>query len=119
MRLFVRALKEGLHHWPKLVLAMACSLAAAALWVANIGALFPIIQTTLNGQSLQDWNRDRATKAAKAAEGLNVEITTAETVWNATGDPERKKSLGFHLDVLRGKLQAEQITLASSERLQP
>lgn len=51
-------------------MALACSLAAAALWVANIGALLPIIQTTLNGQSLQDWNRVRATKAAEAATDL-------------------------------------------------
>ncbi len=119
MRLFVRALKEGLHHWPKLALALACSLAAAALWVANIGALLPIIQTTLNGQSLQDWNRVRATKAAEVATDLRAQITAAETAWNAASEPEQKKSLGFKLDVLRGKLQAEEITLGSSERLQP
>ncbi len=119
MRLFVRALKEGLRHWPKLALALVCSLVGAALWVANIGALFPIIQTTLNGQSLQDWNNKRATEAAKETKVLDAQIATSEQEFKATSDPDQKKKLGFQLDVLRGKKQAEQLTLASSLRLQP
>ena len=57
MRLFARALKEALRYWKMLVLALACSFAAAALWAPNIGAIYPIIETTLRGESLQDSNR--------------------------------------------------------------
>jgi ATP-binding cassette subfamily B protein/subfamily B ATP-binding cassette protein MsbA len=119
MRLFVRALKEGLHHWPKLALALACSLVGAALWVANIGALSPIIQTTLNRQSLQDWNRGRAADAAGNIKKLDAQIAVATKTVDAASDGEKKKSLAFDLDVLRGKRRAEQLTIASSERLQP
>ena len=97
----------------------ACSIVGAALWVANIGALFPIIQTTLNGHSLQDWNNKRATEAAKETKVLDAQIATSEQKFKATSDPDQKKKLGFQLDVLRGKKQAEQLTLASSLRLQP
>ncbi len=117
MRLFVRALKEGLRHWPKLGLALVCSLIGAALWVANIGALFPIIQTTLNGQSLQEWNRVRGANAAKAISDFDAQIAKSVKEIEAVGDPDKK--IAFQADVLRVKRQAEQLTLASSQRLEP
>ena len=57
MKYFAKALKQAWRHWPALLIAMFCSLGVAALWGANIAALFPIIETTLHGQSLQEWNR--------------------------------------------------------------
>src|ERR671918_2665463 len=59
MKSFARALREAWRHWPALGLALACSIGVAALWGANIAAIFPIIETTLHGKSLQQWNRDR------------------------------------------------------------
>ena len=39
------------------------SAGVASLWGANIAALFPIIEVTLKGESLQSWNERRADDA--------------------------------------------------------
>ena len=59
MNYFLRALREAAKSWPLLAAAMFCSAGVAALWGANIAALFPIIEVTLKGESLQAWNEDR------------------------------------------------------------
>ena len=74
MKYFSQALKDASRHKFVIAAAMACSLAVAALWTFNIGALFPIIQTTLNGQSLQSWNQQRIDLAATELKALETEI---------------------------------------------
>jgi ATP-binding cassette, subfamily B, bacterial MsbA len=53
MKNFRRAIRDSLHFWPSIVLATFCSFGVAALWGGNIGALFPVIETTLKGESIQ------------------------------------------------------------------
>lgn len=53
MKNFRRAIRDSLHHWPLLVLATLCSMGVATLWSANIGAMYPVIQMTLDGESAQ------------------------------------------------------------------
>ena len=59
MKYFLRALRDASKSWPLLLSAFLCSAGVAGLWGANIAALFPIIEVTLNGKSLQDWNKTR------------------------------------------------------------
>ena len=59
MKYFLRALRDASKSWPLLLAAFLCSAGVAGLWGANIAALFPIIEVTLNGESLQDWNQER------------------------------------------------------------
>ena len=59
MKYFLRALRDASKSWPLLLGAFLCSAGVAGLWGANIAALFPIIEVTLNGESLQDWNKER------------------------------------------------------------
>ena len=59
-----RALWEALSHSRWLVLAVLCSAAAAGIWGANIAALFPILEVTLHGETLHDWNRRIAKESA-------------------------------------------------------
>ena len=63
MKNFARALQQAWRHWPALTIALLCSVGVAALWGANIAALFPIIETTLHGESLQQWNQKRMDSA--------------------------------------------------------
>jgi ATP-binding cassette subfamily B protein/subfamily B ATP-binding cassette protein MsbA len=65
MHYFLRALREAAKSWPLLAAAMLCSAGVAALWGTNIMALHPIIEVTLKGESLQEWNR-REIAAARA-----------------------------------------------------
>ncbi len=53
MKNFRRAIFDSLHHWPLLVLATLCSIGVATLWSANIGAMYPVIQMTLEDKSIQ------------------------------------------------------------------
>ena len=53
MKYFLRALRDASKSWPLLLAAFLCSAGVAGLWGANIAALFPIIEVTLNGESLQ------------------------------------------------------------------
>ena len=55
MKNFRKAIWDSLHHWPLILLATMFSMGVAALWGANIGALLPVIEMTLEGESTQSW----------------------------------------------------------------
>ncbi len=74
MKNFALALREAWRHWPALVGALVCSLGVAALWSANIALLFPIIETTLNKRTLQDWNRERIAQVQSELSAHNAEL---------------------------------------------
>ena len=63
MTYFLRALRDASKSWPLLLAAFLCSAGVAGLWGANIAALFPVIEVTLNGESLQNWNKKRIADA--------------------------------------------------------
>jgi len=55
MKSFLRSLGAAKRYWRSLVLATACSFAVAALWGANIGAFYPILEVTIRGKSVEQW----------------------------------------------------------------
>ena len=55
MKNFRTAIKDSLHHSPAILLATLCSVGVAVLWASNIGALSPVINMTLNGESMQSF----------------------------------------------------------------
>jgi ATP-binding cassette subfamily B protein/subfamily B ATP-binding cassette protein MsbA len=75
MHYFLRALREAAKSWPLLMAALLCSAGVAALWSANIAALFPIIEVTLKGESLQSWNEKRLATAAERLASGTAELT--------------------------------------------
>jgi len=116
MNCFARALKEAGRHWGRLGLAFACSLLAAALWSVNIGAIFPIIEATVQGESLQGWNQNRIARAEKEIQRLQIQLASLET---QAGVQPNEASPPVAADLLRGQLRAEQYAQASYARLQP
>lgn len=74
MRNFIRALRKASQHWPSLVLATACSLAVAALWGANIGAFYPILEVTIHGKSMQQWLADEIQLGEQEIAGYTTRI---------------------------------------------
>ena len=74
MNHFLRALKEAWRHWFVLAAALVFSIFAAALWGANIAALFPVIETTLNGRSIPEGNRQRVRVAEKDIADYRAQI---------------------------------------------
>lgn len=117
MKLFGRALKEALRHWVLLSLALLCSVGAAALWGANIGAIFPIIQTTLHGESLQSWNRGRIADAQASVDRLQAQISKAQS--RSATKSNDLSAVSPELRALRAELQTQQYDLVAAQKLQP
>ena len=120
MQYFLRALREAAKSWPLLLAAVLCSAGVAALWGANIAALFPIIEVTLKGESLQSWNADRIAAATSAVEQGREEIATLESRL-ASGDvaAAEAQAARSRIATLSLTLKGEQAVLASGARLQP
>jgi subfamily B ATP-binding cassette protein MsbA len=120
MHNFLRALREAAKRWPVLAAAMLCSAGVAALWGANIAALFPIIEVTLKGESLQHWNEARITAAQSrldAAEQTRFELTAALEEHRL--DEVEAREARQRLDTLTLTTHADRATLHSARRLGP
>ena len=78
MHYFLRALRDAIKSWPFLLAAFLCSAGVAGLWGANIAALFPIIEVTLNGESLQSWNDRRRTDAERRIEAADAQTAALQ-----------------------------------------
>lgn len=106
MKNFWKAIRDSLHHAPAIVLATLCSVGIAFIWSSNITALYPVINMTLKGESVQSWleqkiessqakiqslhdGRDRTLAADPNAvtEALDKDIRSEEKSrdWNETG----------------------------------
>jgi len=106
MKNFWKAIRDSLQHAPAIALATLCSVGIAMIWSSNIGALYPVIDMTLKGESMQSWmeksieeyqtklaaletQREQAIAADPAAEtkALNSQIKNARAskAWQAYG----------------------------------
>lgn len=77
MKSFWNAIRDSLHHAPALVLATLCSVGIAFLWGSNIGALYPVVEMTLNGESIQSWLEKGAQTADTEAQSLQQQLAVA------------------------------------------
>ena len=119
MKSFLRALKEAWRHWPTLTIALFCSLGVAALWGANIAALFPIIQTTLNGESLQTWNEKRLEKTRNELIVHEAEEKELAARIAKEANQDEKRELELKLDIVQSRLKVERASIRWAEFLQP
>jgi ATP-binding cassette subfamily B protein/subfamily B ATP-binding cassette protein MsbA len=119
MKFFARALREAWRHWPVLGLAMCCSLGVATLWGANIAALYPIIETTLHGQSLQEWNQVRLKKAQTELAAREAEKRELDRRKALTEIAAQRRELEFQQQLLETKIHVAKASLYSARRLQP
>ncbi|MCY3004963.1 MAG: ABC transporter ATP-binding protein [Planctomycetota bacterium] len=74
MKPFWNAIRDSLHHTPALILATLCSVGIAFLWGSNIGALYPVVEMTLNGESIQSWLEKGAQASDAEAKALESQI---------------------------------------------
>ncbi|MCA9132459.1 MAG: ABC transporter ATP-binding protein [Planctomycetales bacterium] len=106
MQNFLRALRRASQHWISLVVAAICSLGVAVLWGANIGAFYPILEVTIQGNSMQQW--------------LDEEIQTRQA---ALDELESRLALGPQTEPEQRRLAAEQLReraqLDGYRRMQP
>jgi len=122
MHSFSRAVREASSRWPLLLAAFACSTGVAALWGANIAALFPIIEVTLRGESLQSWNERRSVEARGRLAAHHGEIAALEARLAdpaATAAPAERQRVGTRINTLRLEARGDAAIVAGAERLGP
>jgi ATP-binding cassette subfamily B protein/subfamily B ATP-binding cassette protein MsbA len=120
MHYFLRALREAAKSWPLLVAAMACSAGVAVLWGANIAALFPIIEVTLRGDSLQSWNDSRVEAAERRLETGRAESAVLEARLTDSGlDPDTAARARRRVQALAAGAEADRAVIAGGRRLAP
>ncbi|MCA9128916.1 MAG: ABC transporter ATP-binding protein [Planctomycetales bacterium] len=112
MHNFGRALKSATPFWPTLALAAFCSFAVAALWGANIGAFYPILEVTISGKSMHQWIDEEVAKADSAVQESLIATARRQALFvqdpsneaNRQGlaeahlllTAEQAKALGYH-----------------------
>ena len=117
MKQFIRAVRDGLRYWKTLVLAFICSLGVAVLWGGSIGALFPLIEVTMRGESLQEWNRDAIEQSETRMGGFQNNI---EQLQQQTELPQADQSdLQLQIEKLQSKIKVEQDSLDRANSLKP
>jgi len=120
MNYFLRSLREAAKSWPLLAAAMLCSAGVAALWGANIAALFPIIEVTLKGESLHSWNEKRIVDAEARMEAARPERERLEGL--IAGGTLAGKELGKvknQLDTLKLNVSSDNAVAISARKLGP
>ena len=120
MKYFLRALRDAAKSWPLLFAAVLCSAGVAALWGANIAALFPVIEVTLNGESLQSWNSRRLTDAQARVDASLAEEASLEADLAADGrTPDAAVRDRNRIDSLALARRADEAVVHSSRILAP
>ncbi len=120
MKYFLRALRDASKSWPLLLAAFLCSAGVAGLWGANIAALFPIIEVTLNGKSLQDWNNTRIETAESNLAKHEQEIgQLSEQLADGGRTEADKNTLQNRIDTLTLEDKGQGAILSSAQAIQP
>ncbi len=93
MKYFRRAIGDSLHHWPAIVLATLCSICVAALWSANIGAMYPVIEMTLDSKSVQTSLSEKLVETGKDIQTQEIQVNDLKTQLQAAQDEASKAKL--------------------------
>jgi ATP-binding cassette, subfamily B, bacterial MsbA len=120
MHNFRRALKQAAPFWPSLALATFCSFAVAALWGANIGAFYPILEVTLKGKSMHEWVDEEIEKAhakVKQAEAAIATVDAQLAIDEASGGDGSATKL--RAAEMQRALMADQAALLGYQKSEP
>lgn len=74
---FGRVLKMALRQRVTLVASVVCALVVAVLWGGNIGAVYPVLQVALRGESLQAWADKELKASAERVQNWQAELEKA------------------------------------------
>ena len=74
----MRALRMAFKYKVSLIGSMVCCVLVAALWGANISALYPFVEVVFKGESLHEWVDDRVASAEEIIEKNEKTIADLE-----------------------------------------
>lgn len=119
MKNFTRALKEAWRHWPTLTVALLCSLGVATLWGANIAALYPIIETTMRRETLQEWNQKRISESQQQIDKETANVETYRLELAAAVGEAQERAARDKIDGAQDQIDLHRTKIRLSERLEP
>ena len=108
MKSFWNAIRDAQHHAPALVLATLCSIGIAFLWGSNIGALYPVIEMTLKGKSIQSWLEEGIQESSSQVNKIETELRAIDPQGDAVAISKETKRLE--------RLQAEAVQTLEHKR---
>ena len=115
MRNFGRALWDALRYWPSIAAATLCSVVVAALWGANIGACYPILELTLRDQSISSWMVSEHEAAQKRLEAATAELQQLPAADTPDLTPQQRN----HRLAIEQNIANEQGTINRITKYQP
>ena len=74
MNNFGRALRLSLQDSYTLAASVACAVAVAVFWGGNISAVYPLVEVTTKGRSLQEWAAEGIKNTSDRAAELRAEL---------------------------------------------
>ena len=120
MKNFLRALRMASKYWISVCLAAACSFAVAALWSANIGAFYPILEVTIRGKSMQQWVDEEIARHAQAMQAVENRIIDSRNQLNASdSDPAQQIEITSLITALQTEKVVHQTQYQSYAKLKP
>jgi subfamily B ATP-binding cassette protein MsbA len=119
MKNFAQAVREAWRHWPTLAAAVLCSMSVAALWGVNIAALYPIIQTTLEGKSLQQGNADQVAKVRAELVVHEQTVADLDAQILAAANPNERRQLQGRRELAAGQVAIDREAIEWGEWAQP
>lgn len=108
---FGRVLRLSLKYRLSCAGILVSSLVVAALWGANLGTIYPIVEVVLKGRSLHQWSDDNIRQAEQNRQSLRTQL--AELPAEPSGSVARRKSS------LQAELESTEQSLRYAQRLQP
>ena len=113
MRPFLRIARGVLRYPLGLAMSILCSLAVALLWGGNIGAVYPLLEVCLRGQTVQTWIQEEIEDANQEKLTLASELEDREKRLSAT---QRNITLK-KIDALDTSIRRHELILPYAERL--
>ncbi len=119
MKNFLRAIRMASQHWLSVTLAAVCSFAVAALWGANIGAFYPILEVTIRGKSMQQWVDEEHAKHSAAIETAQTNIAAQQALLAANPAADDAQATQRTLETLHTELAVQQAHRTYYAKLKP
>ena len=97
MKNLMRAIRMAFKYKYSLVSSMVLGFLVAALWGANITALYPFVEIVFEGDSLHGWVDGRVEEANDAIARNEEKIGELREEYEAA-EPDRQRSINQHRD---------------------
>ncbi len=111
-----RAIRLGFRFPVQLIASILLACVAAACWGGNIAAIYPVLEVTLRGQSLQSWTAERIAEQELKIGTLRQELDEARAALQAEPNSLRRADAVAELEQ---KLQSEERALHVAARMRP